>query len=350
MLKYIRAFFILCSFLIIIGGLQLITHNPFSRQIKNELNIFAYSDFFDINMIHDFEEKTGIKINLHYYSTNEELLAKLKLTENEHYDLLVLADYASNILAQQGKLLPIDKSRIDFFDTLYPFLLNKEFDKGNKYSVPYMWECTGIAYNTKVLTPKEVSFEIFFNSPYEKVSINDPIETINLASHFLFGDKESLSSEEEEEIISTLKRQKSTIEAYAEFRAKDLIAGENVPVALIKTPFVSNLEKENDSITFSFPKEAIFTSIESIVLLKKAQNIDNAYLFLNYLYKPENLAKTVAQFPCFPASKDALSYIDLNDNFLKLIDEVERREKDMRFFHYIIDKEKAHKIYIETKS
>ena len=38
------------------------------------------------------------------------------------------------------------------------------------------------------------------------------------------------------------------------------------------------------------------------------KNIDNAYLFLNYIFKPEMMAKTVDQFPLYPSIPEALDY------------------------------------------
>ncbi|MCH9811613.1 extracellular solute-binding protein, partial [bacterium] len=270
--------------------------------------------------------------------------------ENKSYDLLFLADYASNILANKGDLQEIDKSRIPVHHIIYPFLLEKDFDPKNKYTIPYMWECSGIAYDNRVIEEKDISLKLLFDSPYKKVTTGDPIETINLAAYHLFQDKNSLSKEEQEKITTCLKEQNSQVEAYAEFRAKDLVIGENVPVALIKTPFIKDLATENPAISFAFPKEAIFTSIENVVMLKEAQNVDNAYQFLRYIYKPENLAKTVERFPCFPASAKAFDYLEEDAAFIEIVDIVKKREKDMRFFYYILDKEEAHKIYIEAKS
>ena len=346
----IRSFFILCMFLLLIGSIQCIAGGPFSRSNKNELNIFVYSDFLDTEIVNSFEKETGINVHLHYYSTNEELLAKLNLSSNKSYDLLFLADYASNILAKQGDLQEIDRSKIPVHESLYPFLLDKKFDPGNRYTIPYMWECSGIAYDNRLINEKDVSLDLLFDSPYQKVTTGDPIETINLAAMHLFGDRGTLNDEDQKKLCKCLKEQAKRVEAFAEFRAKDLVVGGNVPLALIKTPFIKDLKKENPKISFAFPKEAIFTSVESVVLLKRAQNVDNAYQFLRYIYQPENLAKTVERFPCFPASPKAFDYLEEDKDFLGVIDRVKKREKDMRFFYYILEKEKAHELYIEAKS
>lgn len=115
----------------------------------------------------------------------------------------------------------------------------------------------------------------------------DPIETVNFAATYLYGDKDFLTKEEEEEIAQLLKEQKKTVEAYAEFRAKDLMVAGDASFALLKTPHLNGLKKQNPSIAFSLPKDVIYSSIENVVLCKESKNVDNAYTFLNYIYQPE---------------------------------------------------------------
>ena len=47
---------------------------------ENTINVFVWGDIFDPAVIADFEKETGIKLNLSYYSSNEELIVKLKAT------------------------------------------------------------------------------------------------------------------------------------------------------------------------------------------------------------------------------------------------------------------------------
>ncbi|MCH9616858.1 MAG: hypothetical protein SP4CHLAM5_01320 [Chlamydiia bacterium] len=351
MLKYIRGFFIFCLFACMIGTIQFITNNPFKTKKTNELNIFVYSDFLDVDMIDSFEQETGIKVNLHFFISNEELLAKLKITNNKGYDLLFLADYAGKILAEKGDLQEIDKSRIAILDRIYPFLLNKDFDPGNIFSIPYVWECSGFAYDPNIVKENDLTLKHLFDSPYRKVMTGDPIESINFAASYLYGDKDHLTTDEEQEIASLLKKQKKTVEAYAEFRAKDLMVAGDASFALLKTPHLDSLKEENNSIAFALPKDYIYTSIENVVLCKQAENVDNAYLFLNYIFKPENLAMTVDRFPCFPACPDALEFSDdHHESYLQSIEEIKCRKEDLRFFYYITEKDTAHKIFVQTKA
>ena len=55
-----------------------------------------------------------------------------------------------------SQLLPLDKSKLNGMQNMDPRLINKEFDPGNKYSIPYFWGTLGIIYNDKFVKASEV--------------------------------------------------------------------------------------------------------------------------------------------------------------------------------------------------
>ena len=64
------------------------------------LSLFVWGDFLDPTLITRFEKKTGIKVHLNFYYSNEELVVKLKETKGEGYDLIVPSDYTVKILSE----------------------------------------------------------------------------------------------------------------------------------------------------------------------------------------------------------------------------------------------------------
>ena len=80
------------------------------------------------------------------YDSNEPVLAKLQSGVAD-YDLVVPSDYMVRILSQLKLLRPIDKARLKNLGNLDPRFLDKEFDPGNTYSLPYVWGTTGYGYS-----------------------------------------------------------------------------------------------------------------------------------------------------------------------------------------------------------
>lgn len=211
-------FWILLIFAIIYWPkLGLFPSNPKS------INIFTWGDILEPSVVAEFENVTGIKVNLNYYTTNEELLVKMKATRGVGYDLIIPSDYAVKILAKEGFLKPIDKTKLLFWNEINPFLLGHPFDPNNTYSIPFEWEIFGLGINkeyfqTHTLIP---SWDMVFDPAavnYKITMLNDPIEAIQMAAYYLFGPIKSLSPEQVRQVQTLLNRQKNWVEAYADFR------------------------------------------------------------------------------------------------------------------------------------
>ena len=97
----------------------------------------------DPGVIADFEKETGIKVNLNYYSSNEELIVKLKATKGEGYDLIIPSDYAVKSLSKKNSSKTIDRSKSAFWNEINPALIGHFFDPENQFSIPFEWEIYG---------------------------------------------------------------------------------------------------------------------------------------------------------------------------------------------------------------
>ncbi|MBI3236258.1 MAG: extracellular solute-binding protein, partial [Chlamydiales bacterium] len=181
---------------------------------ENALNVFAWGDILDPEIIADFEKETGIKVNLSYYSSNEELIVKLKATKGEGYDLIIPSDYAVNVLIQENLLKPLDKARLPFWNEINPNLKGHPFDPQNTYSVPFEWELYGLGIDKEYFKGKEMtpSWKMIFDPEVVKYKItmaNDPIEAVEFAAFYLYGPVTEIDKRQAEEVRRILKRQKS---------------------------------------------------------------------------------------------------------------------------------------------
>ena len=81
---------------------------------KGEVNVYNWDEYIsdgenDLkNVIEEFQEETGIKVNYTTYSTNEELYNKLK-NSNDSYDVVVPSDYMISKLIREKMLLELEK-------------------------------------------------------------------------------------------------------------------------------------------------------------------------------------------------------------------------------------------------
>ena len=120
------------------------------RNVGGELNLLIWSNYLPKNVADDFERRTGARLNVELYDSNEALLAKLQAGGN--YDVVVPSDYMVSVLVGQGLIQELNRDLIPAFSNLDPSLLDLPFDPANRYSAPYLWGTTGIGYRKDKLS------------------------------------------------------------------------------------------------------------------------------------------------------------------------------------------------------
>ena len=110
------------------------------------LNLYIWSNYIAPETVKKFEERYGVRVNLDLYDTNEALLAKVQ-AGNVPYDVLCPSNYVVEILARQDLLAPARPlARCRTSRNLDPRFSNRDYDPGNRHSVPYFWGTAGIGY------------------------------------------------------------------------------------------------------------------------------------------------------------------------------------------------------------
>lgn len=353
MMKYLLRTFYILAVASLCLLLLYIPFQPLHRTEKSHLDVFVWGDLLLPQSIKKFERETGISVTVHYYTSNEELLVKLK-QQKGRYDIIFPSDYAVKILSNEGYLMPIDPTRLDFITSLDPFLLNCEFDPHNRFSYPYLWETYGIVVDQNHLgksLPKSWAPLFDENVTHYKIAMTpDPIEATALASFYLYGNLRPLSHNEIQKVLSLLKQQRKWVEAYADYRAKYLITTENCPVALLKSAFLPNIAPLNANVHFFYPEGPIFTTIENMAITSTCKNTDAAYTFMNYFFKPNIMAEQIKMCPLFPANSGALRLASgLDERFFKAHEEAIERQNFL-FFYYFIPPDTIRKIWVDSKS
>ena len=82
------------------------------------------------------------------------------------YDVAVPGDYMVERLIAEDRLEELDKENIPNWTELSPSNLNRSFNPGNDYSLPYMNGTIGIVYNTDLITEEINSWSDMWNPKY----------------------------------------------------------------------------------------------------------------------------------------------------------------------------------------
>ncbi|MCI1636060.1 extracellular solute-binding protein [Bifidobacterium sp.] len=269
----------------------------FTPATSGELHIYTWSDYYPDDLLKSFEEDTGIKTTIDYYESNEVLMSKLQATSGSGYDVVVPSDYAVELLADEGLLqqinaldLPNGKNIEDDFRQVY-------FDKGRKYSAPYLYGTTGYMYDSSLLAAGETapdSWKDYFTSDAAWNAspgiFNDQTDGVNAALRASGGEPCSTDPTELQAAQDLLTEYKKKVQNISSDSVIDrLISGEN-SVAMIWNGAGHRVSEQKSSMDYVYPSEGMSSYQDNWAVPSGAENVQQALTFINWMMEPENIA------------------------------------------------------------
>jgi spermidine/putrescine transport system substrate-binding protein len=312
----------------------LLLASPLFAADEKVLNVYNWSEYMLGEVLKKFTQETGIKVNYATYDSNEVMYGKLKTLQGEGYDLVVPSTYFVNRMRNEDMLLKLDKARLPNFKNLDATLLNKPYDPDNDYSVPYLWGTTGIGYNSKVIKPGSVlRYKDLWNPEYKgKVLLLDDVREVFGMGLKVLG--YSINDTEEKHIRDAYEKLKELMPNVKVFNAespKVFFLEEEVTVGLIWNGEIYKASKENADIKYIYPAEGASLWMDNLVIPKKSKNIDNAYVLIDFLLRPE-IAKMVSEGLGYATpNKAALALLPKDFRDIRMIFPIQEDLKNSEF-------------------
>lgn len=311
--------------------------------LAEDLRIFGWANEMPDEVLQDFEAETGITVTFDTFDSNESMIAKLDAGASG-YDLVNPSQYAVQILINRGKIAELDHSKIDTYGNIGPSFKEVSYDPGNKYSIPYVWGTTGLAYNKTCVDEPITSWKALFDEKYAgRVYMLDNMLAAYIAGLQVNGFNANTTNPDEiAKATETLIAQKPMLAGYNSTNFADLVSSGEACIVESWSSSVLQAIKDNPDVVYVLPEEGGTMWIDGYSILADAPNPDAAYKFLSYILRPEVAAKTTEltqTATVVPASK-ALLPEDLANNSAVFPD-----EKTIANADFILDLGDAMKFY-----
>ena len=258
---------------------------------ENVLYVYNWGDYLDMETVKKFEEETGITVIYDEYDTNESMYPRI--AEGAiHYDVICPSDYMIQKMIDNDLIQPLDFEKLPnakkyigekFFEQ------SRTFDPENKYSVPYCWGTVGIMYDTSVVEEPVDSWEILWDEKYKnEILMQDSSRDALMIPLKLMGRSMNETDKAEiEKARDMLIAQKPLVQAYVVDEAKDKLIGGEAALGVVFSGEAMIIMDENENMDFAVPKEGTNFWIDSWVIAKDAENVDNAHKFIDFMCRPE---------------------------------------------------------------
>ncbi|MGI1822438.1 ABC transporter substrate-binding protein [Exiguobacterium sp. TRN 1102] len=277
----------------------------------NTLVVYNWGDYIDEDLIGEFEEQSGLKVVYQTFDSNEAMLTKIE-QGGTAFDVAVPSDYAISKMREENLLLPIDYDKLENFDNIDPRFLDKSFDPGNKYSVPYFWGTVGIVYNPELVDGEITSWNDLWDMPLE----NDILLADGTREVMGFGLNSlgySLNTTNKDELIEAEEKLTTlwpNIKAIVGDEIKMLMANREAAAAVVWSGDASEIMYENEELTYVIPEEGTNLWFDNLVIPSTAQNVDGAHQFIDFMLDAEIAARNTDYVGYSTPNEAALEFLD----------------------------------------
>lgn len=275
----------------------------------DEIYIYNWSEYMLPEITEAFEEEYGIKVVETVFESNDEMLAKLLTGSKGEFDIAVPTHYFVGALLENDLLEPFDEGAITNLDNIYDTYLDLDYDKGNKYSVPYMGTAMFGVGNTKKLDELGVEVHKAEDLLNEKLKGNvivvDDNEAITNLSMMGTGRNPAEKTVDDlEPGKEYLQKLNKTLKSYTQVAdGRTMLTRGEVAFAYIYSGDTIQAMNENEDLALVMDEEPVSLSMDTFVLLKGSKHKKEAQLFIDFVLRPENYAKL----------EEAFAYVCLNE-------------------------------------
>ncbi|HBP0078804.1 spermidine/putrescine ABC transporter substrate-binding protein [Pseudomonas aeruginosa] len=288
-----------------------------------KLYLFNWNDYIAEDTLKRFEQQCGCELVQEFYSGTEEMMAKLAAGASG-YDVIIPTQNAVEALIRKGDLLELDKSRLANLSNEAAGYLDKDFDKGNRYSLPYAFTTTLVGYNKTELDklgidPADWSV-IFDPAVLEKIKgrvtvMDDPQELFGAALKYLGHSANDTDPQHWKEAQALILAAKPYWAAFnSSSYIKELTLG-NIWVAHGYSSDMYQARADAEAagrafkVDFALPRQGAVLAIDNMVIHKGSKNPDLAYRFIDFMLDGRNASELTNQIGTGTPNAAALPFI-----------------------------------------
>jgi spermidine/putrescine-binding protein len=264
-------------------------------------------------MLDCFEMVYGIELVRVEYSNPDEMYEKVAGGGNLP-DLVLSPDYMVTRLINEGRLQGLDLSRLSTIANLDRAWMDKEFDPGNQYSLPYLAGTTAIVVNTKKITKPPQSWNDLWNTEYggRMVVLDESRMMIGVTLLTLGYDPNTTDPGQLEEARLKLTQFIPFVKLFDSDSPKTVLITGDVELGITWTGEAFKANQGNPSIEYVYPQEGAIFWQENWVIPADSAHTDAAYAWLSYLLQGDVFWLTLRDFPYTNPNLAALEYAKIN--------------------------------------
>ncbi|TCT09160.1 spermidine/putrescine transport system substrate-binding protein [Tepidamorphus gemmatus] len=273
------------------------------------VNVFAWGDYVQDNIKEAFEKATGITMNLSTYGSNDEAENKLRAAGGKGFDVVFPSVDTGPNYYKDNLLAEIDENKLEV-NRVIPSIYRASIslgatNRGKRYLVPCDWGTEAITWNNEVLPIESAALsygDLWREDLVGKVAVRQKSVLVSLAIYLdATGEVKSdramdlyKSADECKRVFEAVTdwaiKHKKNIGAFWNNATEATAAFTDAGCVIGQTWDTTGLLLNRDNSPkwqYSMPKEGGLAWLDTMAIPSGAENVEQAYAFINFMLSPE---------------------------------------------------------------
>jgi len=258
-----------------------------ARDPRPRLNVFNWSSYIEPEMLTRFEHERGVRIYYGTYESNEEMLARV-MTGNSGWDVVFPTHSRLAPMAKAGFIATLDHKRLPSLGNLDARFRHPVWDPQMRWGVPYMWNATGIVYNS-AQTAEPHGWDGLWNPSLRGrlTMLDDPEDVIGACLQKLRYPFGSTDDRQLQEARAAAISQKQWLRGYLNAEVRDQLVSGDVLAAQLWSTTAAQAISGNSKLGFVYPEEGYPLYCDCAVVLRESSRNELAQAFIEFLLQPD---------------------------------------------------------------
>ncbi|MBL9153723.1 MAG: spermidine/putrescine ABC transporter substrate-binding protein [Verrucomicrobiales bacterium] len=294
----------------------------------SSITILTWDEYFSMDLIRDFEREHKVNVDFVHF-TNVDEMEELMRSRPSDFDLVLTTNGKVADLIATQLVQPIEKDRIPLASNLDKRFLDLGSDPGNRFSVPYMWGPTLIAYRSDKIADPAKSWASLWDDRYKGhvLLLDEPFDTYAAALMTLGYDINTQDSDELEKASQRLTQHVRDFDSrFVDiFEVRDRLLSGDCWITMTYSSDAAVLAEKEPNISYFVPEEGASLWLDCFVVPREAKNPEMAHAFLDFFCRPDVAAANSSELWCASANREARALVSqevLEDPTIYLSEEV----------------------------
>ena len=286
------------SVVVVLVGLIAFGFWQFKEQ-RPVLSLYVWDGYFPPEVLADFETESGAQIKLSIYGSNDEMLARVKVSWSE-FDVIMPSNYLLSEMRRWHLLERLSLEEIPNQRNIDPFYYKSDLGQGDnfEYGIPYMVNYAGIGYVPRLVSEPPATWKEYFGPVFRQVygdrlaMLDESRETLGLALIGL-GYSPNTESEAELQALREFIVQPQSPRGPSRFVLSDgryLLAAEEIALVSTWSPEITSAQQVNADVKYVLPQDGSILTIDTLAVPRSSRPEQKvlAKQFIDFVLRPEN--------------------------------------------------------------